>query len=226
MIRYRFDFDKDNVLEFACDPNGDTSRETGEETIVDWLRLDRHRCPHCEVPLQSRWTCPAALSLLPVIRAFSNRISHETVKVTVMRDDLKLEAVTSTQQAVRSLVGLLLALSSCPVMMRLRPMAYFHLPFGDTPHTVFRAVGMFLTAQYMRQLEGLTPEWNLQGLLDAYSKLHQINAKLAARLREAAKKDATVNSVVILDVLSYEVEMSIEKNLMTLKPLFAGYLKK
>lgn len=225
MIRYRFDFDKETVLEFACDPNGDTSRETGEETIVDWLRLDRHRCTHCEVPPQSRWTCPAALALFPVLRAFSNRISHEKVKVTVERDHMRLQAVTTTQQAVRSLIGLLLALSSCPVMMRLRPMAHFHIPFGDTRHTVFRAAGMYLIAQYMRHLEGLTPEWDLAGLLDTYAKIHQVNTKLAARLREAAKKDATVNSVVILDVLGYEVEMSLEKNLMSLKPLFAAYFK-
>ncbi len=227
MIRYEFEFNKDNIVRFACDPNGYTSVETGNETVSDWMRLDRHRCPDCEVPIGSRVTCPAALSLVPVLKEFSTRISHEKVKVTVHRpeEDIRVEGTTSIQQAMRSLIGLILALSSCPTMMHLRPMAHFHLPFGDTKHTLFRVVGSYLIAQYMRKAGGLEPDWSLDGLLDIYSRIHTINSTLAARLREAAEKDAAVNSVVILDILGYEVETSIETELNALKPLFAIYFK-
>ena len=136
-----------------------------------------------------------------------------------------MEAAASTQQAVRSLVGLLLALSRCPVMENLRPMAHFHLPFADMEHTQFRALGMYLIAQYLRNGMGLNPDWTLDGLLELYQNLQVVNRKLADRVRAASERDATVNGLIILDALAQSVELGINQNLKKLRPLFEMYMR-
>ena len=225
MIRYKFAFEDGSEMEFEADENGDASSEEYLESLPGWLALDRFCCDHCAVEPDSRRACPAALSIRPLIEAFGRRVSHENVLVTVLVNDVKMEAVTSLQNGVRSLGGLLLALSACPTMMKLRPMARFHLPFGDMDQTVFRAVGMYLTAQHLRQVKGLTPDWSLDGLKDVYGEVHRVNEKLADRIRAASQADATVNSLIILDSLGHIVELRIKKNLEKLVPLFAAYLE-
>ncbi len=186
---------------------------------------DQHTCAGCGIQPGSRVTCPAALAVSPVIRAFGDRISHDPVSVTVERDNIRITATTSTQQAVRSVLGLMLALSACPVMRMLRPMAIFHLPMGDAKNTVFRVLGTFLIAQYLRQSQGLAPDWNMAGLLALYERIHEVNVNLARRLRAASLKDAAINSLVILDALGQEVELTLARNLEKLKPLFSMYLE-
>ncbi len=225
MIQYRFEFDENTAIEFIIDEKADTSNEDGLAEIPDWMRLDQFRCDCCLLPPETRKTCPAALAMNPVIETFSKRISHENIKVTVEQHDVRIQAETSMQNAVRSLLGLLLALSSCPVVGRLRPMAQFHLPFGTKEHTVFRAIGMYLTAQFVRQREGFAPDWDIIGLKELYENVHEVNAKLAERIRAASEQDAAVNSLIILDVFGYGVTMSIDDSARKLKPMFSMYLE-
>ncbi|MBU2489751.1 MAG: hypothetical protein KKA60_10205 [Proteobacteria bacterium] len=226
MIRYRFEFAENSIREFFMDEQGDTSQE-GEDMVEmeEWMLLSAHRCPGCEIEPDSRLTCPAALAVSPVIRAFGDRVSHDPVDVTVERDNIRITTTTSTQQAVRSILGLLLALSSCPVMKMLRPMAHFHLPMGDAKNTVFRVLGTFLIAQYLRQSQGLAPDWSMAGLLSLYEQIHEVNVHLAERLRAASLNDAAINSLVILDALGQEVGHTLTKNLEKLRPLFSMYLE-
>ncbi len=224
MIHYRFEFDPQTVIEFAIDEQSDTSYEENLTEVPEWMRLDRYRCEGCPLDPSSRTTCPAAMAMKPVVEAFSHKISYEDVKVTVEQHDVRIEAQTTMQNAVRSLLGLLLALSSCPVVGRLRPMAQFHLPFGTREHTVFRAIGMYLTAQFVREQEGQTPDWSIDGLKEIYENVHKVNDKLADRIRAASKQDATVNSIIILDAFGYGVTMSIKNSAKKLKPIFSMYL--
>lgn len=225
MIEYSFIFDEDTTVDFRVEENSDTSAEDGFDHVPTWMELERFRCEHCAIPPDSRRTCPAALAINPVVKIFSERISHETVQVVVRYQDIKLESVTTIQRAVRSLVGLLLALSACPVLMKLRPMASFHLPFGEKEQTVFRTVGMFFIAQYLRGLEGLESRWDLDELRGLYQQIHRTNTRLADRLREASSKDAAINGLIILDAFGQDVEMNIETNLKKMKPLFWMYFE-
>lgn len=224
MIHYRFILDEQTELDFEIDDNGDSSDESGLTEIPRWLALDAYTCDHCPLPPGSRRTCPAALALKPVVDAFGDRVAHETVKVIVQLEGLKLEAVSPTQNAVRSLAGLLMPLSACPYMQKLRPMAHFHLPFGSRERTIFRSLGMYLIAQRLRQLNGLEPDWSMEGLHQAYVDIHRANCKIADRLRAGTRQDAAVNSLVILDSFADAIEMSIEQSFKQLESLFAVYL--
>jgi len=225
MIRYRFDFDAGDGIEFDLEEDADTSVEAGGGEPPEWMLLEQGRCKRCTVAEGSRRTCPAALAFQPVLEAFGARISFEKVRLTVEVHGVTLQGELPTQRAVRSLAGLRLALSACPVMRRLKPMAHFHLPFGEKEHTAFRFLGTHLIGQYLRGQQGLDPDWALDELRALTADLHMVNQALAGRIRFAAEKDAAVNSVVMLDTFATTVELNLEDELEALKPLFEAYLE-
>ncbi len=224
MIVYHFIFDDGARFRFEVDEEGDTSVEPEGETFPEWVLLDQGKCAGCNLPEGSRKTCPAALSIQPVIEAFGKRISHEHVKVIVVIGGVKVEGEMSAQGAVRSLMGLRLALSSCPVLGMLRPMARFHVPFATQAHALFRFVGMTLMAQHFRREAGLPASSDLSRLLELIGRLHEVNHKLAGRIKCAAEKDAAINSLVNLDTLAALLEVEIDADLDLLKSCFKSYL--
>jgi hypothetical protein len=224
MIRYSYIFDEANRVDFEVDPEGEACREDDREPHPDWTLLERFRCEGCPLPSGSRVTCPAALALRPVVEAFNTRISYEQVQLVVTRRGVRIEASVPTQAAVRSLMELMLSLSACPILARLRPLAHLHMPLGTQQRTVFRYLGMHLIAQYMRACDGLTPDWELDELKPFLQQLRVIFRHLADRLRAASTQDAAVNALVLVDVFVDSVEFSIERSLAKLRPLFASYV--
>ncbi len=56
-------------------------------------------------------------------------------------------AETTAQQAMSSVLGLIMATAGCPWTDRLRPMARFHLPFASDAETLYRSISMFLLSR-------------------------------------------------------------------------------
>ena len=224
MIVYTFAFDDETHFRFEVDELGDSSVESPDQPVPNWLMLEEGKCEGCSIPTGARTTCPAALSLQPLLASFGDRISHEEVAVTVELNDTEVHASMPAQNAVRSLMGLQLALSSCPVLSKLRPMARFHVPFGDPLHTLYRFVGMYLTAEHLREEQGLDSDQGLAGLLSLINELHDVNQQLAERIRRGSEQDVTVNSLIILDTLAMLLEVDIDASLAQLKPYFQMHL--
>lgn len=220
MISYSFIFDPNNKVDFVIDENGCTSDIFHQESVQDWMKLEFEQCDECTIPESSRETCPAAVAIHPVISVSDALYSFDEVLVTVKRSDLNLEASTTTQRAIRSLIGLLLGLSECPLYKQLRPVAYFHLPFGDLDHRVFRILGMSLIKQYIRGLDGQTPDWELNDLRETLTILHRANRKLSRRIRAVCQKDAANNAIALFDLMVHKVEIALETNLKQFKPFF------
>ena len=227
MICYTFIFgpEPENQIVFHILEDSNTTVETGEEPVEDWLAFDTFRCDPCEIPAGSRTTCPAAIAMKPVVELFRRHVSFEKVDLIVEMHGVKLESVLPLQIAIRSLLGLVLAFSDCPVLKRFRPLAHFHLPFGDKEHNTFRVLGMFLIGQYLRDLHGHEPDWKLECLHEFYKKVHRVNVKLADRMRAVPGGDASVNSLVSLDVLAAMVELSLDDTSKKLIPLFASFFE-
>ena len=223
MIQYHFYLGEQAEASFQIDENGDTSVEDTSRRYPNWLSLQHNRCSVCTIEPGARRCCPAALALLPVVEALGDCISYEPIRVRVDIQPLELSGEMPAQNAVRSLVGLQLSLSSCPVLCRLRPMAQFHLPFAGREHSVFRFLGMYLIAQRIRSAEGLQPDWQMVGLTSLFDKIHLVNRHLAERLRTASAQDAPVNSLIILDSIAY-AGSNLADSLKKLKPLFHMYL--
>jgi hypothetical protein len=196
------------------------------DTLPAWTALEFHRCPNCPLEAAAAAVCPLSASLAALVAFANEMVSYDEIEVVVCTRQRTISCKTTAQRAIGSLMGLLSALSGCPRTAPFRPMARFHLPFADADETLFRVAGMYLLAQQMRAMEGMAsaPEEGLQGLAVLYNEVEVVNAAIAGRLRAAVSTDASVNALILLDTFSKDVPLSIEEQLSSLRPCFAGWL--
>ncbi len=60
----------------------------------------------------------------------------------------------------------------------------------------------------------------MTGLRARYQRLHDINVAMARRLRSAVAKDASVNAVILLDLLAKAMPWSLDDSLADIEHLF------
>jgi len=120
-------------------------------------------------------------------------------------------------------LGLIMATSPCPHTEYLKPMAQFHLPLASPDETIYRTTSMFLLAQYFLHKDGLEATLELDKLTDIYQNLQVVNRALTRRFKAAISEDATINAIILLDLLSQSVTWSIEDGLEHLRYLFKRY---
>lgn len=225
MISYSFAFANEESVRFDVDETtGIDGPAAPDSSLPDWLKLSAFRCAHCTLPDDPRRVCPAIHALRPILSTFGNRISYEEVKLTVEMSGMTITAATTAQEGARSLIGLTLALSGCPTMRMLSPMARFHWPLASSEASVFRVFGTWLIGQRLRQQKGLVFDDDLSELRRLYREIHQVNDRLADRIRAATPEDAAVNGLFILDVFAHTVDWGIKSGLEQLAPVFSDYL--
>jgi hypothetical protein len=159
-----------------------------------------------------------------VIEGFTDIVSYDKVKVSVETEERHVVATLAAQQALASLMGLIMASSGCPNTAVFRPMARFHLPFSSESETAYRVASMYLLAQHYAAREGGSADLALNNLERVYRGIHSVNRGMATRLRAASRQDAIVNAVVLLDVFSSLVPAAIHDILDEIKPAFAALL--
>ncbi|MDI6757938.1 MAG: hypothetical protein QME32_07975, partial [Endomicrobiia bacterium] len=112
----------------------------------------------------------------------------------------------------------------CPIMDKLRPMAYTHLPFANSGETVYRVLGTYLLAQYFLYKDGLTPDWDLENLQNIYEDIRVVNKSFSERVTSVINKDAGVNALVLLDCFAIAATMTISgASVKSLKKIFKAY---
>ncbi len=190
-----------------------------------WTALDSHQCEHCPLTVAQSPRCPLAAAIVGVVEATDQIVSHDTVDVEVT---LPARTVTQTgpaADALRSLMGLIIATSGCPYTAFFKPMARFHLPFSDQDETLYRVASMYVLSQRIRTEQGLDEDRGFDGMIDIYGNINLVNGYIVERLQEAADKDSTRNAVTLLDVFSQLVPMRLDDALDELRPFFEVYLK-
>lgn len=224
-IKYSFLFENGSRKDFAICLNSGTLHMINEESSPpDWALLRHHRCPSCYLVAEKDRYCPIAVSMARVVADFADCASFENVTVTVTTEERIYSKVTSLQQGVSSLTGLVMATSGCPFMEYLKPMARFHLPFASIEETEFRMLSMYLVAQLKRHGRGLASDWTLEGLKTIYARVTEINANFAKRIRDVVKNDANVNAVINLDCFAKAMPWAVRTRLNELDSLFTAYL--
>ncbi|HEY2388918.1 MAG TPA: hypothetical protein VGK30_18330 [Candidatus Binatia bacterium] len=190
-----------------------------------WTKLSYCQCVNC--PLGSEVEhCPVAVNLAGVVETFKDAVSFEHTVVTVETSERVYEKTTTLQKGLSSIIGIYMVTSNCPVMDRLRPMVRFHLPFASVDETIYRAVAMYLVAQYFRMRKGRTPDWKLEHLADVYADVAQVNAGMMERLRHASTEDANVNALTILSAQGGMVPMYLEESLAKMEHLFRDLIER
>jgi hypothetical protein len=146
-------------------------------------------------------------------------VSFDTVGVTVTQAERMVYAETSAQQAMSSVLGLIMATAGCPWTDHLRPMARFHLPFASEAETVYRSICMYLLALEITGAD----EKGFAALRELYENLHIVNRDMSRRLGAATRSDPARNAIALLDSYTTLLPAALERSFDELKPLFGAW---
>jgi hypothetical protein len=227
--RYQFTFDNNHTITFEINLDPETLEyvSSSDQEPAEWTRLDYLPCEQCSLMKSSESVfCPIAVNIATIVEAFKDTYSYDTVDVRVeSKERVYSRKQISIQQALSSILGIIMVSSGCEDLDKLRPMVRYHLPFASIEETIYRAASMYLLGQYFRRKHGLEPDWDMKQLINIYQKIDRINVKLVKRLQAATSKDASLNAVVVLDVFAQMLPMSIEETLTNFESFFSCYLK-
>jgi hypothetical protein len=224
-ICYRFDLPDGSTrtLEFAFDPIDFRMQKAALADPPFWTELGFSRCANCPLDQRKNPHCPAALQMASAVEQLKALVSFDTVGVTVIQAERTVHAETTAQQAMSSVLGLIMATAGCPWTDHLRPMARFHLPFASDAETVYRSICMFLLA---RELTGADEPHGFAALEELYRNLHVVNRDMSRRLGAATRTDPARNAMALLDSYTTLLPAALECSLDELKPLFDAWQTK
>jgi hypothetical protein len=223
---YKFIFQNKTEKEFNITLDGVTLNliQTGKKNCPEWTRLNCFKCPNCILDERRHEFCPIAVNLQDVVDYFSDFVSYEPVEVIVTAKERKYINRISLQHGVSSLIGIYMVTSGCPILEKLKPMVRFHLPFATIEETKYRAISMYLLAQYCLYRHGNQPDWDLKKLSETYENIRVVNESFCKRLKTIKGKDTNINALVVLDIFADSVNFSIDRQMAgDLDYLFTGY---
>jgi hypothetical protein len=227
-ICYRFT-QKDgtvDTIDLKLDPTTLELIDNVPEDLPAWSELGFHQCQNCPLSKEKCAHCPAAANLVNLVQGFARVLSHEWVATEVTTAERTYAQETPAQRSVSSLMGLIMAVSGCPLTAYFRPMARFHIPWASQEETIYRATSMYLLAQYLRKRDGMAGDLELDGLSKIYEDIRTVNRAFIERLRAASEEDSTINAIVVLDTQALTMPWAIDSSLEELRPGFEPYLKK
>ena len=180
--------------------------------LPHWTKLEFNKCPNCTLENDKIIHCPVASNIVDMIEVFRDSKSFENANVQITTSQREYNKEASLQQGVSSMLGIIMVTSGCPILSKLRPMTRFHLPFASLEETIYRAISMYLVKQYFKSQDGKDPDWELNGLMDIYKEIHDVNKAFFSRLSSLKGKDANVNALIILDNFANYINFSIDRN--------------
>jgi hypothetical protein len=225
-FRYRFQFEsgEEKLFDILLDAQSLQVIKDQKASNPEWTKLKYERCENCPLKNDVEF-CPVAVNIAHLIDEFKFSTSHEKTWVVVESQERTYVKETAVQNGLSAIFGIYMVTSNCPILDHLRPMVRFHLPFASTTETVFRAVSMFLVAQYFRARKGLEPDWNLKKLMDIYDEVGIVNKGIWKRLSKASRFDANVNAVIVLSSFGDVLRHSLKQDLENFAPFFAKYFE-
>ena len=219
MIEYHFEMPDESYQSFYVETTREHTRKKDKAEHPFWTKLDYAQCSNCPLSMEDYRHCPVAVDLEEVVDRFSEILSVTEVKVWVVTPTRTYYKECDAQTGLDSLLGLIMATSSCPILGQFKAMARTHLPFSTHFESTWRALGSHLIKQYFIRKDGGKPDWDLKNMTDFYEEINTVNQHFADRVRDASKKDASVNAVIQLSALSITVQATLEEELDEIKAM-------
>jgi len=190
-----------------------------------WTKLPAFKCPCCTLDEKKVKYCPTITSLIELIESFKDLFSYDKVYIYIDTTARQYTANTTLQNGLSSLIGIYMVTSGCPIMSKLKPMVRYHLPFATMKETNYRAISMYLIAQYLRHKHGKKPDWNLNGLIKIYADVKEVNRNFSEKLGSLEINDSILNALVRLDCFANFVALTLNRELLDeLELTFSSYL--
>jgi hypothetical protein len=209
-FKFEDGFEKDFIIRLDSETLDIINGEPDE--IPDWADNSDFPCNSDKCKTNNKRYCPIALHLDSIIKFFSDRVSYEKVSITADINGRRYYKETTIQNAVGSLIGIIMPVSGCPVLGKLKPLVKYHLPFSSIEETEFRVYSMYLFAQYLRQLKGLTPDWEMKRLHELYAEILEINRVISHKIAQLENQDVSSNALIALDNFAQFISFNLEDN--------------
>ncbi|WP_417531355.1 DUF6901 family protein [Marinobacter lipolyticus] len=217
-VNYSFQFQDGRQVDFKV-----TSQPSEVDSpLPSWARLEHCQCSNCPLKPEESPHCPAATEILPVVTAFKADEAYQKVDVSVTDERRTYSKSTSLEEALRSLLGLKMATSGCPVLGELRSMAVHHLPFASTDEFIMRSVSHYLLQQYFAKRNHKEPDWELQGLVERNQRLQLVNQALWQRIHSVCEGDSNLKALLNFFSMASSVSFSLESQLRKLESKMEG----
>lgn len=225
-IGYIFTWDKGRAsFDIELDEKDLVLREKNLVGLPDWTRLDFYQCPNCPLLVEQVSHCPAAISLIPVVKRFANVDSMDEMEVEVNVYGRRIIQKASARRSIRSIMGVFFAVSGCPRTRCFKPMVGHHLPLATEDETIMRAVSTYMLAQYFKYHKNGIVDLKLDGLKDIYREIQIVNMTMAERLQAMGGTTSSVNALILLDMYAKAIPSAIEDALKDLEFLFESYIE-
>ena len=140
--------------------------------------------------------------------------------MTVIAPDREYHKITGLEEGLRSLMGLIMANSDCPILSNLKPMAFTHLPFSNQEEFIVRSAGTYLLRQYFNMKDHKESDWDLDGLVALNRELQLVNQAVWQRVHSACEGDSNLKALLSFFTLSSSVSYSLETQLTKIKRKF------
>lgn len=216
-ITYSFKFQDARTVDFRT---ADTQLAPAKQP--QWTRLEHCQCSNCPLKRTEHDYCPAAVAMLPVVEVFKNEDAYQRVEVTVVDDRRTYQKTTALEEALRSLLGLKMANSGCPMLADLKPLAVHHLPFASSDEFIMRSVSHYLLQQYFAKRDDLQPDWELKGLVERNQRLQLVNQALWQRIHSVCQGDSNLKALLNFFSMASSVSFSLESRLRKLATKMRG----
>ncbi|MFT7371868.1 MAG: hypothetical protein ACI9T9_000547, partial [Oleiphilaceae bacterium] len=171
----------------------------------------------CPLKVSDTEVCPAAFDIQDVIEDFQSKPANQKVNINVIASDRSYSKRTNVEEGLRSLMGLILATSKCPILSQLKPMAIHHMPFSSSNEFILRSVSVYLLQQYFEYRGERTPDWDLKGLISRNKQLQLVNQALWQRIHLDNNNDSNLKTLLSFFSMSSSVSVSLETQLQKLK---------
>lgn len=227
-LQYRFIFSRglEKKIDITLEKKTLNLIVTGQESYPKWTELTFFKCPNCPLDENHHVFCPIARNLVGLVDFFQDMISYREVDLLIQSEERTYLKHTTLQQGISSLVGIYMVTSGCPIMEKLKPMVHCHLPFATLRETQYRAMSMYLLAQYFLYRRGRKPDWELKNLVKIYDNIEIVNKSFFQRLAHIKIKDATLNALVKLDMFAKHISISINRDVLDeMESIFNAYLE-
>ena len=217
-IEYRITLDDNHQFSYRIELDRQYDSQ-GAEATPKWTRLEHNQCSNCPLKKEQFRHCPAAVDLHRVIEDFQGLPAVKKAQVWVRTPEREYNKQVGLDEGLRSLLGVIMATSACPLLGRLRPMAHNHLPFASSQEFILRTISLYLTRQYFNYREGRRADWDLKGLVKQFQQLQLVNQAFWQRILDVCEGDSNLKAFLAFFSMSSSLTVSMETQLQKIRPL-------
>lgn len=221
-VTYDFIFSSGKTKSFNVDPDRAEhaldQQKAPSGSLTAWTELSNCRCSNCPLNTIDHPHCPAAIDMQPVVEGFRQENAFQKLTVRVKTEGRIYEKHTGLEEGLRSLLGLIMATSSCPILAELKPMAVHHMPFATVDEFITRSVSLYLLQQYFEERDHRQADWTLKGLVARNQRLQLVNQALWQRIHSVCEGDSNLKALLSFFSMASSVSFSLESQLQKLKP--------